>query len=242
VTALSTSFEVARSVEEFRRACDAARAAGHQLGLVPTMGALHEGHVALVADARRRAGKVAVTIFVNPTQFGANEDFGRYPRSLEADTELCREAGANIVFTPEVADMYSGGERTRVHVAGLTDGLCGPFRPGHFDGVATIVAKLCSVAGPALAVFGRKDYQQLAVVRRMAADLLLPVTVVGHPTVRDPDGLALSSRNAYLSAEERMRALSLPRALSTVVGAHPRGERSGALERPMGHARVEPQV
>jgi pantoate--beta-alanine ligase len=138
--------------------------------------------------------------------------------------------------------MYSGGERTRVHVAGLTDGLCGPFRPGHFDGVATIVAKLCSVAGPALAVFGRKDYQQLAVVRRMAADLLLPVTVVGHPTVRDPDGLALSSRNAYLSAEERMRALSLPRALSTVVRAHARGERSVAVLRRMALALIEPEV
>jgi pantoate--beta-alanine ligase len=221
-----SSFTVARSVAEFRSACDAVRSSGETLGLVPTMGALHRGHLALVTEARRHASRVAVTIFVNPTQFGPNEDLSRYPRPLEQDLALCREAGVSVVFTPPEREMYPAGEATRVHVARLTEGLCGPFRPGHFDGVATIVAKLFAVAGPSVAVFGRKDYQQLAVVRRMVNDLLLPITLVGYPTVRDADGLALSSRNAYLSPEERERALAVPRALSAVVHAHARGERS----------------
>lgn len=226
------SFEVARSAAEFRSACDAVRANGDVLGLVPTMGALHAGHLALVAEARRHAARVAVTIFVNPTQFGPNEDLAKYPRPLEKDLALCRDAGVSLVFTPPEAEMYPAGEATRVHVARLTDSLCGPFRPGHFDGVATIVTKLFAVAGPSVAVFGRKDYQQLAVVRRMVKDLLLPITLVGYPTVRDPDGLALSSRNAYLSTEERSRALAVPRALSAVVHAHAKGERNvGELRR-----------
>jgi pantoate--beta-alanine ligase len=226
------SFEVARTALDFRKACDAVRAGGKTLGLVPTMGALHEGHLALVTEARRHADQVAVTIFVNPTQFGPNEDLARYPRPLENDLALCQEAGATLVFTPEVEEMYPPGERTRVHVASLGDGLCGPFRPGHFDGVATIVTKLFAVTGPSVAVFGRKDYQQLAIVRRMVKDLLLPITLVGHPTVRDPDGLALSSRNAYLSPEERRRALSIPAALALVMRAHANGERQvGSLRR-----------
>jgi pantoate--beta-alanine ligase len=226
------SFFVARSVAEFRSACDDVRASGETLGLVPTMGALHAGHLALVAEARRHATRVAVTVFVNPTQFGPNEDLAKYPRPLEKDLALCREAGVSLVFTPPEAEMYPVGEATRVHVARLTDSLCGPFRPGHFDGVATIVSKLFAVAGPCVAVFGRKDYQQLAVVRRMVKDLLLPITLIGFPTVRDADGLALSSRNAYLSAEERTRALSVPRALSAVVHAHENGERNvGELRR-----------
>jgi pantoate--beta-alanine ligase len=226
------SFFVARSVAEFRSACDDVRASGETLGLVPTMGALHAGHLALVAEARRHATRVAVTVFVNPTQFGPNEDLAKYPRPLEKDLALCREAGVSLVFTPPEAEMYPVGEATRVHVARLTDSLCGPFRPGHFDGVATIVSKLFAVAGPCVAVFGRKDYQQLAVVRRMVKDLLLPITLIGFPTVRDADGLALSSRNAYLSAEERTLALSVPRALSAVVHAHDKGERNvGELRR-----------
>jgi pantoate--beta-alanine ligase len=228
----SSPFLVARSVAEFRSACDDVRSSGETLGLVPTMGALHAGHLALVAEARRHATRVAVTIFVNPTQFGPKEDLAKYPRPFEKDLELCRGAGVSLVFAPPEAEMYPAGETTRVHVARLTDALCGPFRPGHFDGVATIVTKLFAVAGPSVAVFGRKDYQQLAVVRRMVKDLLLPITLVGFPTVRDGDGLALSSRNAYLSAEERARALAVPRALSAVVHAHEKGERNvGELRR-----------
>lgn len=234
------SLLVARSVAEFRRACDAVRSSGETLGLVPTMGALHAGHLALVEEARKHATRVAVTIFVNPTQFGPSEDLSRYPRPLEKDLALCREAGVSFVFTPPEAEMYPKGEATRVHVARLTDGLCGPFRPGHFDGVATIVAKLFAVAGPSVAVFGRKDYQQLAVVRRMIEDLLLPTTLVGYPTVRDPDGLALSSRNAYLSQDERRRALAVPRALSTVVRAHEAGERNVGKLRGLALAELEP--
>jgi pantoate--beta-alanine ligase len=234
------AFLVARSVAEFRSACDAVRSSGETLGLVPTMGALHAGHLSLVEEARRHATRVAVTIFVNPTQFGPSEDLSRYPRPLEKDLALCREAGASLVFTPPEAEMYPEGEATRVHVARLTEGLCGPFRPGHFDGVATIVSKLFAVAGPSVAVFGRKDYQQLAVVRRMVKDLLLPITLVGYPTVRDSDGLALSSRNAYLSAEERERALAVPRALSAVVHAHARGERRVGELRARAFAELEP--
>jgi pantoate--beta-alanine ligase len=168
---------------------------------------------------------VAVSIFVNPTQFGPNEDFQRYPRPIERDLELCREAGVAVAFTPPESEIYPAGEKTRVHVSGLTDALCGPFRPGHFDGVATVVTKLFAATGPAVAVFGRKDYQQLQVVRRLARDLLLPVEIVGFPTVRDADGLALSSRNAYLAPEDRKRALAIPRALAAVLALHERGER-----------------
>ena len=226
------SLEVCATVAEFRAACDALREKEGPVGLVPTMGALHRGHLALVAEARRHAPNVAVSIFVNPTQFGPNEDFHKYPRPLAKDLELCREAGVRLAFTPSLAEMYPPGEKTRVAVSGLTEALCGPFRPGHFDGVATIVTKLFAATGPSVAVFGRKDYQQLAVVRRMVRDLLLPIELVGLPTVRDADGLALSSRNAYLSAEERQRALAIPRALSRVLALHAAGERGvGALRR-----------
>jgi len=214
-----------RSVAEFRQAANAVRGAGKRLGLVATMGALHEGHLSLVREARARADEVAVTIFVNPTQFGPNEDFARYPRTLERDLELCREAGVRHVFAPEASEMYPIGERTRVQVSGLTSALCGPHRPGHFDGVTTIVSKLFAVAGECVAVFGRKDYQQLKVIERMTRDLLLPVEIVGHRTLRDADGLALSSRNAYLSHDERARALGIARGLSAAVSAFESGER-----------------
>ena len=221
---------VHRTVAEFRAATNAVRRAGKRLGLVPTMGALHEGHLSLVRQARTRAAEVAVTIFVNPTQFGPNEDFERYPRTLERDIELLQGAGASHVFAPEASEMYPAGERTRVHVSGLTDALCGPHRPGHFDGVTTIVSKLFAVAGECVAVFGRKDYQQLKVIERMTRDLLLPVEIVGLRTLRQSDGLALSSRNAYLTAEERERALGIPRALSAAARAFAAGERNaGAL-------------
>jgi pantoate--beta-alanine ligase len=232
VNETNPAVKVLSTAAEFRAACDAVRASGRKLGLVPTMGALHAGHLALVAEARRHSDAVAITIFVNPTQFGPNEDFAKYPRALERDLALCREAGAVLVFTPPVPEMYPGNERTRVRVEGLTEHLCGPFRPGHFEGVATIVTKLFAVTGPCTAVFGRKDYQQLQVIRRMARDLLLPVEVVAHPTLRDSDGLALSSRNAYLSSSERERGLSVPRGLSAAFRAYAAGERrAGELRR-----------
>ena len=236
------TFEQATSVAEFRVACERVRASGGRLGFVPTMGALHAGHLALVAEARRLTDVVAVSIFVNPTQFGPNEDLEKYPRPLERDLALCREAGASIVFTPSVSELYPKNERTRVRVAGLTDWLCGPFRPNHFEGVATIVTKLFAAAGVCTAVFGRKDYQQLAVVRRMVSDLLLPVEVVGHTTVRDADGLALSSRNAYLSPDERTRALAVPRALTAAARAHQAGERRAGVLRRAALAVLEPAV
>jgi pantoate--beta-alanine ligase len=223
-----------RSVDDFRAACDAVRSGGARLGFVPTMGALHAGHLKLVEVARRHAERVAVSIFVNPTQFGPSEDFERYPRDLERDVELLAGAGADLVFAPTPAEIYPPGERTRVNVSVLSEHLCGPFRPGHFQGVATVVSKLFAVAGPCTAVFGRKDYQQLKIIERLARDLLLPVRVVGEPTVRDADGLALSSRNAYLSPAERVRALSIPRALAGAAARFAQGERrAGALLAPV---------
>lgn len=217
--------QVFRTIAEFRAACDESRRAGERLGFVPTMGALHAGHLELVRVARRYAERVAVSIFVNPTQFGPNEDFAKYPRNLDRDVEQLRAVGADFVLSPSAEEMYPAGEKTRVRVAGLSDHLCGPFRPGHFEGVATVVTKLLAIAGACTAVFGRKDYQQLKIIERLARDLLLPVHVVGAPIVRDVDGLALSSRNAYLSPEERQRALAIPRALSSAGAAFGAGER-----------------
>jgi pantoate--beta-alanine ligase len=225
--------------EAFRDACEKARREGKRVGLVPTMGALHEGHVALVRDAAARSTFVAVSIFVNPTQFGPNEDYDRYPRALEKDVELCTAAGAHCVFAPNVRSMYPEGEATRVQVARITEPLCGATRPGHFDGVATIVAKLFTLCGPCVAVFGRKDYQQLTVIERMARDLLMPVEVVGMRTVREPDGLAMSSRNRYLSAEERARAAQIPRALSSAVWAFDKGERNAGVLRSLVRRQIE---
>lgn len=228
------SLTVHRTAEEFRSATDAVRARGERVGLVPTMGALHAGHMALVDEARRRGTRPALTLFVNPTQFGPNEDFSRYPRTFDADLALCRAHGVELMFVPSVEEMYPPGERTRVHVAKLTDVLCGPKRPNHFEGVATIVTKLFQAAGPCLALFGRKDYQQLQVIRRMTRDLLMPVEVIGCTTVREADGLALSSRNAYLSAEERRVAPTIAQALTRAARAFDAGERSaGALRQPV---------
>lgn len=194
------------------------------------MGALHRGHVALIEEARRRADFVVVSVFVNPTQFGPNEDLGRYPRTLESDTAACRAAEASGLFVPAAEAMYPRGEQTRVTVNDITRPLEGAYRPGHFEGVATIVTKLFALVGPAVAVFGRKDYQQYRTIARMVEDLLFPIEIVGLPTVRDPDGLALSSRNTYLSAAERERALSIARGLSAAVAGFEAGERrAGAL-------------
>lgn len=216
---------VYETASEFRAAMDGLRSAGARIGLVPTMGALHVGHLALAEFARGRGATPALTIFVNPTQFGPNEDFTRYPRTLERDLALCAERGVSHVFVPKVSEMYPEGEQTRVRVSKLTDVLCGPKRPNHFDGVATIVAKLFNAAGPCLAVFGRKDYQQLQVIRRMAQDLLFPVEVVGHPIVREADGLALSSRNAYLDPSARGLAPRIYQELTRAAAAFGSGER-----------------
>jgi pantoate--beta-alanine ligase len=210
---------------------DEARATGRRVGLVPTMGALHEGHLSLMAQARDECDTVAVSIFVNPLQFGDPADIAHYPRTLERDLFVCAEAGADVVFVPGVREMYPSWPEppaTTVSVRGVSDRWEGASRPGHFDGVATVVAKLFAVAGPCRAYFGLKDYQQLAVVRTLAADLSLPVEIVGCPIVREPDGLALSSRNVRLSARERAAATVLSRALASGRAAVEAGERSGA--------------
>jgi pantoate--beta-alanine ligase len=219
------------TISEVRQSCDAARAAGGTVGLVPTMGYLHAGHLSLVARARAENDVVWVTIFVNPLQFGPNEDLDRYPRDLANDLRLCEEAGVHGVFAPDTAEMYPRPSLTTVHVSGLTEDLCGKARPTHFDGVTTVVTKLFSIVGPCRAYFGRKDAQQLAVVRRMSADLDLPVEVVGCPLVREADGLALSSRNAYLSADERRAAPVLFRALRAAADAVTGGLRDAARVR-----------
>jgi pantoate--beta-alanine ligase len=204
---------VVRTVAALRLRLGEWRADRRTVALVPTMGALHKGHGALIDAARRAADRVVVSVFVNPTQFSPGEDFAAYPRDEARDAAFCDEHGGDLMFAPGVAEIYPDGFATSVHVAGLTEGLCGAFRPGHFDGVATVVAKLLIQAAPDTAVFGEKDFQQLVVVRRLARDLDLGTAILGVPTVREADGLAVSSRNAYLSAEERRIAPALNRAL-----------------------------
>jgi pantoate--beta-alanine ligase len=214
--------------EEMRRWVRGRQAEGARVGFVPTMGALHEGHMALVRQAGERADAVGVSIFVNPTQFGPNEDFEKYPRPLVADLARLESAGVEAVFTPEAAEIYPDGFRTSVHVEGISEVLEGAIRPDHFRGVATVVAKLLNIVPADIAVFGQKDYQQLVILRRMVEDLNLPTEIVAHPTVRERDGLALSSRNRYLSPEERSAAPALHRALEAVRQAAAGGARATA--------------
>ena len=220
--------QVLKEIEPCREAVREARRQGHVVGLVPTMGALHDGHLSLVREARQRCGFVAVTIFVNPTQFGPNEDYESYPRAVAADLAACEAAGVDLVFNPDAATMYPPNSNTTVHVAGLTEGLCGASRPGHLDGVATVVAKLFNILPADLAFFGEKDYQQMVMIRRLADDLKMPIKIVACPTVREPDGLAMSSRNAYLSSSERKQAVSLSRALLDAAGRIAAGRRNAA--------------
>ncbi|ALC16369.1 pantothenate synthetase [Desulfuromonas soudanensis] len=192
----------------------AARLKGERIAFVPTMGFLHAGHLSLLQEGRRRGDLLVLSIFVNPTQFGAGEDFASYPRDLAADAELARRAGVDVLFAPEAPQMYPAGYATYVDVEGLTETLCGASRPGHFRGVTTVVTKLFNIVAPDVALFGCKDFQQLAVIRCMSADLNLPVEIVGMPIVREPDGLALSSRNVYLSVGQRQQALVLSRGIA----------------------------
>ena len=201
------------TIASLRGMLSAWRAGSETIALVPTMGALHAGHLELVAAAKSHAERVVVSIFVNPTQFGPNEDFSRYPRRLEKDIAVLKKAGVDAVWLPTMEEMYPNGFATTIHVAGVSEGLEGDFRPGHFDGVATVVAKLLHQVAPEVALFGQKDYQQLCVIRRLVADLDIPVRIVGVPTVREADGLALSSRNMYLSQEERKAAVQVNRIL-----------------------------
>jgi pantoate--beta-alanine ligase len=226
--------DVVETAAGCRALLDRARATGRTVGLVPTMGALHDGHISLIARAYKECDVVAVSIFVNPLQFGDPEDIAHYPRTLERDLAICEENGVAVVFTPTVSEMYPSWPdppATTVSVRGVSDKWEGASRPGHFDGVATVVAKLFAIAGPCRAYFGLKDFQQLAVVRRMAADLCIPVDVVGCPIVREPDGLARSSRNVRLSDTERRAAQTLSRALAAGRAAVDAGERDGAAVR-----------
>ncbi|HEX42047.1 MAG TPA: pantoate--beta-alanine ligase [Phycisphaerales bacterium] len=218
--------QIAQTIEAVRSLVSQARRQGRRVGLVPTMGALHRGHVSLIEAARAACDFVVVSIFVNPTQFGPGEDFQAYPRPMDEDLRACREAGVDVVFAPSAQQMYRRSQKAWVDVEGLTEGLCGRSRPGHFRGVATVCAKLLNIVGPDAAFFGQKDGQQAAVVRRMAEDLDMPLEIVVCPTVREADGLAMSSRNQYLTARERAVAPLVYKSLEAARAAVEKGERN----------------
>lgn len=218
--------DIVHDPSALRARCDAFRAAGERVGFVPTMGALHEGHLALIDEARKQgATRVVVSVFVNPLQFGPKDDYSRYPRTLPADAEACASRGVDIVFAPDKDAMYPDGFVSQVRVTKLTETLEGVFRPGHFDGVTTVVSKLFNMVGPCIAVFGRKDYQQWKVLQRMVRDFDMPIQMVGMCTVRDEDGLAKSSRNRYLSEADRKRALAISSGLRAASRSFAEGER-----------------
>jgi len=219
---------ILRSIAELRRTVNAWRKDGATIGLVPTMGALHEGHLSLVRRAREQCSKAVVSIFVNPTQFGPHEDFAKYPRDLTGDATKLASVGADAIFAPEVVEMYPPGAATTVTVSGLTEGLCGPFRPGHFQGVATIVTKLLLQCLPDAGFFGEKDYQQLQVIKQLARDLDIPSRIEPVATYRESDGLAMSSRNAYLKPEERRLAPLVYKVITSVATEMKSGGSAGA--------------
>jgi pantoate--beta-alanine ligase len=219
------SLDIVKTPSEMRARADAWRADGKRIAFVPTMGYLHDGHLSLLDEGRRRGDVLVLSIFVNPTQFGPKEDLSRYPRDLEGDLAKAVRAGVDVAYVPDAASMYPHGYQTYLEVEELSKGLDGASRPGHFRGVATVVLKLFAAVKPHLALFGRKDYQQLRVLTQMTKDLDLGIEIVGMPIVREPDGLAMSSRNAYLSPDERLRALSLSRALVSARGMFEEGER-----------------
>jgi pantoate--beta-alanine ligase len=227
--------KICNTIEDMRAACRAAKRSGKRLGFVPTMGALHEGHVSLVRAAGASCDAVTASIFVNPTQFGPNEDLAKYPRSFERDCELLEKEGVELLFAPSVEEMYPAGAVTWVTVEGLSSKLDGRSRPGHFRGVTTVVAKLFQIVEPDAAFFGQKDAAQVAIVRRMVSDLNFPVEIVACPIVREPDGLAMSSRNAYLDPEQRKQALVLHRALLRVKKSWEAGEREAGRLLALGH-------
>jgi len=220
---------VVNTITELRQILATQRQAGRTIGLVPTMGCLHEGHLALVKRARSEADFTIVSIFVNPTQFGPNEDFSKYPRTFEADCDACRHASVDLIFAPSVEEFYPKNANTWVDVEKVTAGLCGAFRPGHFRGVSTVVAMLFNVIQPTCAVFGRKDLQQCVVIKQMVHDLHIPVKVIIDETVREPNGLALSSRNRYLTPEELQKAAAIPAACKVAQELAQKGETNPIL-------------
>ena len=217
--------EIIANPADMQRHSETVRCSGKRIAFIPTMGFLHEGHLSLMHEGRRRADVVVASIFVNPTQFAPNEDFGRYPRAFERDCEMMREVPVDVVFAPQPAAMYGEGAQTWVEATEITQGLCGAHRPGHFRGVTTVVAKLFNIVKPHYAMFGEKDFQQLRAIQRMVRDLDFDLEIVPMPTVREADGLAMSSRNAYLSGEERRRALSLSAALEAARSEFAAGAR-----------------
>jgi pantoate--beta-alanine ligase len=231
--------QVIENIVMMREWSEAERCAGRRIAFVPTMGFLHRGHLSLVGDAGLRGDRLVVSIFVNPAQFGPGEDFAGYPRDFERDRHLLEQAGVDVLFRPSVAEIYPHGAQTHVEVERLSLPLCGALRPGHFRGVATVVAKLFNIVRPHVAVFGEKDYQQLQVIRRLVRDLSMSVEIVSHPIVREPDGLALSSRNAYLTAAERAAAVCLSRALCLAERLFKRGETSARAIMRKAHAELD---